>query len=184
MTDRPDAAKVISMARAFAIAAHSAIGQTRKYTGEPYWHHPMAVAELVASVTTDADMIAAAWLHDVIEDTKVTRQDVQTVFGSRVASLVVQLTDVSRPENGNRAARKAIDRQHIAQACPAAKTIKLADLIDNSRSIIERDQDFAKVYIPEKIALLGVLEAGDARLWSMAQEIVLKTQEAWTHEAR
>jgi hypothetical protein len=89
-----------------------------------------------------------------------------------VASLVEQLTDVSRPEHGNRAARKAIDRAHTASASAAAKTLKLADLIDNSRSILERDPGFARVYIEEKRLLLEVLREGDPTLWGTAARIV------------
>jgi hypothetical protein len=84
------------------------------------------------------------------------------------------LTDVSRPEDGNRAARKAIDLAHTAKASPAAKTIKLADLIDNTRSIVERDPDFAKVYLQEKARLLEVLQEGDPTLMAMAREYLPK----------
>jgi hypothetical protein len=85
--------------------------------------------------------------------------------------LVEQLTDVSRPEDGNRAKRKAIDRAHTAKASPEAKTIKLADLIDNTRSIVELDPGFAKIYLVEKVLLLEVLQEGDAGLWEMARRM-------------
>jgi hypothetical protein len=82
------------------------------------------------------------------------------------------LTDVSRPEDGNREIRKRIDREHTAQAPAIVKTIKLADLIDNSRSIIAHDPDFAHVYLREKRLLLDeALREGDATLWAMADEI-------------
>ena len=161
-----------SRARAFASGAHAAAGQRRKYTLTPYIEHPAAVVELVRGVPHDPAMLAAAWLHDTVEDTQVTREDIAREFGAEVASLVDQLTDVSRPGDGNRAARKAIDREHTARAEPRAKTIKLADLIDNSRSILERDPKFAAVYLREKAALLEVLREGDATMWAEAERIV------------
>ena len=116
-------------------------------------------------------MLAAAWLHDTVEDTKVPMQLIEQEFGSEVADLVYWLTDKSTREDGNRAARKAIDHLHIAQASPAAKTIKLADLLDNTASIIERDPDFAEVYMAEKAELLKVLTEGDKTLWDRANII-------------
>lgn len=156
-------------ALAFATTAHASIDQRRKYTGEAYIVHPIAVAEIVRSVPHTPEMIAAALLHDVVEDVPWVRVvDVAAEFGSRVAGLVGWLTDISMPEDGNRAARKALDREHIAKAPPAAKTIKLADLIDNTSTIKERDPDFWKVYRLEKLALLEVLKDGDATLWARA----------------
>lgn len=154
----------------FAAKAH--VGQKRKYTGEPYIAHPAAVVALVQSVPHTPEMIAAAWLHDTVEDTDTTLDDVREAFGDAVADLVEMLTDVSRPEDGNRAARKALDREHIAKASPQAKTIKLADLIDNSRSIMAHDPTFARVYLAEKRLLLDVLTEGDPTLYAMARRIV------------
>ena len=149
---------VIGRAVAVATAAHE--GQTRRYTGEPYIAHPLAVARKVASVFPDPLAIVAAVLHDVVEDTELTLDDLREPrlgFGPFVTVLVDDLTDVSRPEHGNRAVRKAIDRMHTARAAPRAKLVKLADLIDNSRNIFEYDPEFAPVYADEKAMLLQVL---------------------------
>ena len=72
---------------------------------------------------------------DVVEDTPVSIKDIEDVFGPRVAALVSDLTDVSKPEDGNRATRKELDRQHTAKASPDAKTVKLADLISNGAAV-------------------------------------------------
>lgn len=160
---------LIAKARQLATEAHERIDQRRKYTGQPYQEHLKAVAELVASVTDDTAMIAAAWLHDTVEDTPSTFGDLERALGTEVRDLVAQLTDVSRPSDGNRAMRKAIDRLHTAQASPRAKTIKLADLIDNCRDICRHDAEFARVYLAEAAALLDVLHEGDARLYRRAQ---------------
>lgn len=95
-------------------------------------------------------------------------REIHAMFGLEVARLVEMLTDVSRPEDGNRAQRKAIDRAHTAQCSSAAATIKLADLIDNTRSIVERDPEFAKVYLEEKRLLLEVLTHGNDAMWRTA----------------
>jgi (p)ppGpp synthase/HD superfamily hydrolase len=168
----PDAACLSSLeerALAFAKAAHESIDQRRKYTNEKYICHPIAVAEIVRTVPHTSEMIAAALLHDCVEDVDtVSIVDIENHFGSEVGRLVWHLTDISRLDDGNRAVRKEMDRQHIAKAPPEAKTIKLADLIDNTASIKESDPDFWRVYRHEKLRLLEVLKEGDATLWARA----------------
>ena len=162
---------IIEKARVFATAAHHAAGNARKYTGEPYINHPAAVVELVSNVPHTPEMIAAAWLHDTVEDTYVSLDLIKFEFGEKVADLVYWLTNKSTREDGNRATRKAINRLHIAQASPEAKTIKLADLLDNTASIIKHEPNFAKVYMAEKAELLKVLTEGDKTLWDRANII-------------
>jgi len=162
---------LIDFAYQFAAEAHE--GQTRKYTGEPYIVHPLAVAKIVATVTDDCEMWCAALLHDTIEDTPVTFEDIRDAgFGIRIANLVLDLTDVSKPEDGNRALRKKIDRDHIALASTSAQTVKLADLIDNSRSILEHDPGFAYVYMKEKEELLKVITRGNNKLYLEAEDCI------------
>lgn len=156
-------------AREFATRAHARIDHRRKYTGQPYQDHLKAVAELVAEVSDDPELLAAAWLHDTVEDTTATFGDIECSFGAGVMQLVAELTDVSRPVDGNRADRKALDLHHLAQASPRAQTVKLADLTDNCRDICRHDPAFARVYIGEAAALLGVLKAGHPALYRQAQ---------------
>ena len=164
---------VVRKAQVYAMAAHAAVGQKRKYTGEPYIVHPGEVASIVAAVPgSTPDMVAAAWLHDVVEDTGCTFTDIHMAFGIDIATLVGWLTDVSKPEDGNRAHRKAIDREHSAAAPAEAQTIKLADLISNSRSIMAHDPAFAKTYLEEKRMLLEVMTKGDAGLYAEASRYV------------
>lgn len=160
----------------FAEKAHAAIEHKRKYTGDPYIVHPEAVAEIVRSVPHTPVMVAAAYLHDTVEDTETTIEDIRAEFGAEVAELVGWLTDVSRPEDGNRATRKSIDRQHCAQAPAAAQTIKVADLIHNSQSILSHDPHFAPVFLREKGALLDVLIRADPALLARARRIVEDAQ--------
>ncbi len=160
---------LLERARVFATAAHAAVGQKRKYTGEPYVVHPLEVANIVMAAGGSEASIAAAMLHDVLEDTAVTYDLLEDEFGSEVAELVLWLTDVSKPEDGNRSTRKALDRQHSAAAPAEAQTIKVADLISNTRSIVAHDPDFAVVYLQEKRMLLDVLTKADPNLLEQAR---------------
>jgi len=159
-------------ARRYASKAHAETGQRRKYTDEPYIVHPAAVAELVRSVTDSEAMLAAAWLHDTVEDTSSTLADIESHFGTEVASLVAMLTDSKQPQAKNRAARKVAHFRHTAQASGDAQTIKLADIIDNTRSIIHYDPHFARVYLVEKRVQIELLKAGDNGLWQQASTII------------
>lgn len=161
---------LIDKALKFATKAHG--DQKRKYTGEPYINHPKSVASIVKSVNHDKYMITAALLHDVVEDTEATIEDVKAIFGGKVSSLVWWLTDQSKPSDGGRKERKEIDRNHIEKAPAKAQTIKLADLIDNTSSIVKHDENFARVYMAEKKLLLGVLIKGDKSLHKKASDIV------------
>lgn len=164
---------VVRKAQVYAQAAHAAVGQRRKYTGEPYIVHPAEVATIVAGVLgSTPNMVAAAWLHDVVEDTGCTFNDIHMAFGIDIATLVGWLTDVSKPEDGPRWLRKKMDREHTAAAPAEAQTIKLADLIANTRSIVAHDPKFAKVYLEEKRLLLEVLIKGDKILLDRARKVV------------
>jgi len=167
----PRSQALVDMAYEFAKKAHG--NQTRKYTGEPYVNHPVAVAKIVMEVFPDVDCVCAALLHDVIEDTDATYQDlIDAGFMFPIADLVRELSDVSKPEDGNRATRKEIDRQHTARASDRGKTVKLADLINNTDSITQYDPNFAKVYMNEKRKLLQVLKGGNSELMDRALKLV------------
>ena len=162
---------LVTRAREFATIAHQRIDHQRKYSKQPYHVHLEAVAELVASVSDDEEMIAAAWLHDTVEDTPATLDDIEEHFGESVAQLVEELSDISKPSDGNRAQRKAIDRMHSARASARAKTVKLADLIDNCMDIVRHDERFARIYLVEMGALLEVLTEGDPTLLVKARAL-------------
>ena len=170
--------KLVARAKIYAIEAHSRINHRRKYSLEPYDVHLKDVADIVSGVTDDEEIIAAAWLHDVVEDTPATFLNLEQEFGSSVAQLVAEVTDVSMPANGNRATRKALDRAHLANASWRGKTIKLADLIDNCRDISSHDPEFAKVYLIEMSGLLEVLSDGHPVLFAKAMELMHKSAEA------
>lgn len=159
--------------RALKFASEAHIDQVRRYDGRPYIYHPIAVSEIVRTFGGSEEMIAAALLHDTVEDTAATLDDIRREFGNKVHDLVEWLTDVSKPTDGNRAVRKQMDLEHIAKAPADAQTIKLADIIDNARSIRQDDPNFWKIYRVECGRLLEVMNLGNRRLWAIASDQLL-----------
>lgn len=156
-------------AMVFARQVHA--GQARKYTGNPYADH---LAEVVGismsvgwhSVEVHPDVfMAVGFLHDSMEDQGVTPQEISERFGAEVARGVELLSDM---ETGNRAERKAASRARLADAPGWVQTIKVADLISNTSSIVRHDPKFAAVYLEEKRLLLDVLTKADPRLRDIA----------------
>lgn len=159
---------VILQARRFAAQAHGE--QKRKYTGAPYTDHLEEVAGILFEYDEHPLTVAAGFLHDVLEDTDVTKKQLEEVFGPIIAQLVWEVTDQSKLSDGNRAARKTIDRDHLAKSSKEGAAIKLADLISNSRDIVDNDPNFAVIYLREKDELLKVLKHGPAGLYAKAKE--------------
>lgn len=138
--------------------------QKRKYTGRPYIEHPMRVAGRV-TLLDDAteEEIAAAWLHDVIEDCDpVWNTVIKDKMPERVHDLVLELTnpskEVAKRHTGmHRKDRKAHDRQHYVGASVWAKRIKFCDRIDNIRDMQGAEDGFKHVYMDETLLLANVL---------------------------
>lgn len=170
-TSSATATDLVERARIYATQAHQRINHRRKYSNQPYHVHLEAIIKILQQVTSDAEMLAAAWLHDTVEDTPATLDNIENEFGQNVAELVEELTDVSLPSDGNRAVRKEIDRKHLATASSRAKTIKLADLIDNCQDITRNDPGFAAVFLGEMEALLEVLDDGHPVLLEQAHRV-------------
>ncbi|WP_094710499.1 HD domain-containing protein [Hahella sp. CCB-MM4] len=166
--------ELIQKAKSYAIGAHRRIDQRRKYSFQPYEHHLKSVADILSQAGADEEMIAAAWLHDVVEDTPATFEDVEREFGQSVAELVRELTDVSRLQDGNRSMRKSIDREHTSNVSDRAQQVKLADLIDNCHDICSHDARFGKVYLEEMRELLRVIRDKDSTLYRRAEKLYFK----------
>ena len=167
--------------RAFADGAHGE--QQRKYTPERYIVHPVRVMEICRQHTARLPVLAAALLHDVLEDTPVTKENLgrflSTVMREEDASetlrLVVELTDVytkQRHPRLNRKKRKAKEASRIEKTSADSQTVKYADMIDNCREIVAHDRDFARVFLRECKALLTMMPKGDAALRVEAVETV------------
>ena len=161
---------VITKAEQFAQEAHK--DHKRKYTGDPYYVHLDEVRNIVKQAGGTIEQQAAALLHDTVEDTNTTPMDITREFGPKIAKLVVELTDVSKPEDGNRKTRKAIDRDKLAGVSAEAQTVKYADLISNGRDIGQNDPKFAKVYHAEKADLLRVMTKGNQNLRKQAIDML------------
>jgi (p)ppGpp synthase/HD superfamily hydrolase len=120
---------MIQKARAFAIDAH----KDTRYGDLPYEYHLKQVADL-CSPTDSMELMSAAWLHDVVEDTKVTLHDIREIFGGKVAQLVDCVTD---GDGDNRKERKALMYLKLSTGPVAARKLKLADRVANMRASIE-----------------------------------------------
>lgn len=159
-------------AKALALATKHHQGIRRKYSGEPYVQHPMRVAEtLLRYGWTDQEVLAAALLHDCIEDENVnglTMPDMVISNGCnlRVLRWVQLLTTTKK---GKRADRKAAETKRISGAPTEVRAIKLADVMDNCKDIADTDPDFASRYIEEKQAFLKGLPK-DPKLKNMMDD--------------
>ena len=128
------ALRLVSESAELAARRHN--GQQRKGRGsEPYINHLAEVANLLAAATdgADAELVAAGWLHDAIEDTETTREELAQKFSERVASLVVEVTDDMTLPKSERRRLQVVDAPHKS---PGAKLIKIADKISNIRARI------------------------------------------------
>jgi len=161
---------LVESARLFATKAHCF--QTRKFSGEPYIVHPQKVAEIVADSGGTDEMIAAAWLHDTLEDTSVTYEEILREFGQSVADMVEELTDKFTDKSIDRTIRKSLERDRIQLISRESQTIKIADTIANLEDIYIVDKEFAIRYLEEKRAIYHVLDRGDKYLRSKLDKIL------------
>ncbi|HEY9178565.1 MAG TPA: HD domain-containing protein [Flavipsychrobacter sp.] len=182
--------KVLEAIRDFADHAHGE--QRRKYTPDQYIVHPVRVMELCSQYTDNTAVLAAALLHDVLEDTRVTGDELKEFLLQKMdkdvaletLGLVVELTDVYIKKDFprmNRRSRKEKESGRIVQASPDAQTIKYADIIDNSKEIAQHDPDFAKVFLSECRSLLRKMDKGNAELHARAVTAVDKGLEQLKH---
>lgn len=153
---------LILRAARFAADAHR--GQTRKGSETPYIVHPGRVAMAATLHTAGTpEMVAAAWLHDTVEDTDATYSDLLDQFGSRVADIVRELTnqfDKAAHPDKNRRVRKALEIERLAGVSREAKIIKLLDRRDNLEDRPGDDVGFLRLYASESRSLLEAV--GDA----------------------
>jgi len=124
-----------AMAQALAVEAH----KEQKYGTQPYINHISDVVKRVKTITQDPEVIAAAWLHDVVEDTQVTIGDIERQFGKNVAAMVWAVTGVGQ----DRAAKMANAIEKIAQT-PGAELVKSADRLSNAQA--SKDENKMKLY--------------------------------------
>ena len=142
MANKPLNTAVLDRAIIFAVKAHA--GTERRGKGYPYIVHPLEAVEIVATMTKDQDLLAAAALHDTVEDTDVTIEQIRSEFGDRIAALVAAESDempagISEEDSWHSRKQAAIDR--LAKASREAKMVALGDKLSNMRAIA---RDFAE----------------------------------------
>lgn len=136
MANKPLDTAFLDRAIIFAVKAHA--GTERRGKGFPYIVHPMEAMEIVATMTPDQELLAAAALHDTVEDTSVTIEDIRAQFGDRVASLVQSESDVfieGKSEEDSWHERKQAAMDRLAAASHEAKMVALGDKLSNMRAI-------------------------------------------------
>ena len=148
--------------------------QKRKYTGEPYWHHVFAVAAIVAPYEPKGIEIALG--HDLLEDTACTYDDLFFFLKKNgydegeatfIANGVQELTDEyerGKYPDKNRRERKRLEAERLGKISPLAQSVKYADLTHNMMSIVEEDENFARVFSREKRDILNQMRAGNIDL--------------------
>ena len=157
MANKPLDTAVLDRAIIFAVKAHA--GTERRGKGYPYIVHPLEAVEIVATMTKDQELLAAAALHDTVEDTDVTVDQIRAEFGDRVADLVASESDempagVLEEDSWHSRKQTAIDR--LAKASRDAKIVALGDKLSNMRAI-------ARDYAVQGDALWNLFHAKDPK---------------------
>ncbi len=157
MANKPLDTQLVDRAILFAVKAHS--GTERRGKGFPYVIHPMEAMAIVATITPDPELLAAAALHDTVEDTDITLDVLRAEFGERVAKLVADESDVftegkSEEETWHQRKKAAIER--LARAPHDAKIVALGDKLSNMRAI-------ARDYAAMGDALWNIFHAKDPK---------------------
>lgn len=175
---------IVLLAEDYATKAHEAIGQRRKYTGDSYIIHPRNVAVAFANAEIarhrhGIEGVAAAFLHDVVEDVVRHEKNSEAERNRRLAEMydlfppqtmqfVMEVTNIATAADGPRRVRAEINMRHIVSATPYSASIKYADINDNLENMIKNDREFSYVYFPEKAAVLTNANQGDRGLYLRA----------------
>lgn len=150
---------LIGSAASYAAYAHR--DDVRKYNGEPYIMHPMRVAGYLSMYGYDNNLIAAGWLHDVVEDhPEYSIKDLRKHFNDDVADLCSQVTNLSiQPHYLNlpRSQRVKMNREHVCRGSIRGQILKAFDRLDNIRSLLGAKDDFKRLYLAETKLLVDDL---------------------------
>jgi hypothetical protein len=172
MLDTP--ARLLVTAAAFA--AHKHRDQRRKVGDVPYVNHPLAVARTLTEEggVDDAVTLAAAMLHDTIEDTATTREELAREFGEAVAAVVMEVTD---DKSLAKLERKRQQVAHAAHLSARARLVKLADKLDNLRDLVRQPpkgwgEERVRGYFCWADAVVAAIGAVNAGLWRAVQAVL------------
>lgn len=172
---------LLNQIRDFADKAHA--DQLRKYTKERYIVHPVRVMQTCKAYDSRLEILAAALLHDVLEDTPVGEDEIHSFLTSimedsqalKVLVLIKELTDVYTKEaypEWNRKKRKQKELERMQHISAEAQTIKYADIIDNTKEIVVSDPGFAPRYLRECLDILKIPNKGNKELHDLSLELV------------
>lgn len=169
MTRPGEAEATVTLARAYALAAEAHADQTRKgKLGIPYVNHCCEVARLVAEAGGAPEIVAAAVLHDVVEDSDVTVGRLREAFGARVAETVEALTNPPEWDRLPRPEMKARQAKHVGDAGPEVRLIKIADQTSNVSDIAREPgawtPERARAYIEGAALVVDACRGVDAGL--------------------
>jgi len=173
--------EVITYIRDLADKAHGS--QVRKYTGERYIGHPVRVMATVREFNESVAVLAAALLHDVLEDTPMKSEEMESALlmvlapeqARTAVQIVIELTDIFIKKDFprlNRRTRKQREALRLSSVSADAQTVKYADIIDNVTDIVKQDADFARVFVREAKGILSGMTAGNPILRQRAVELV------------
>lgn len=167
--------KLVNDALMLAISSHK--NRYRKYTGELYVTHPIAVSKIIERVNHTPEMVAAALLCDVVDYAGVSLNFIYDKFGEKVSMYVHYCTNISEKKDGNREFRRKMDIDHFALGPKESQTIKIADMLHNTSSIIKYDQKFFhSTYKYETQYMVKVLTKADPILIEQAHAMLY---DAW-----
>jgi guanosine-3',5'-bis(diphosphate) 3'-pyrophosphohydrolase len=173
--------EILNRIAVFADEAHG--DQKRKYEDQRYIVHPMRVMRICQLYDQPLPVLAAAILHDVVEDTNTSPEQIKKFLSTimnesdarETLNIVIELTDVytkSRYPGLNRSIRRSKEAERLEKASAEAQTIKYADIIDNAKEIVEHDADFAPVFLKECRHLIKKMKKGNKELREQAVTIV------------
>lgn len=167
-----------STALADATAMH--LGQFRDYSGDPYITHPVAVARTVYEVGGTDEDIAASLLHDVVDDCGATEAALKQKYGYMVTGYVMSMSLPPWIRPGmNRAERKRLECDWLAQSAPPVHTIKLADMLHNVPTILAGgDANWKKTYMGECVNRMAVLRYGHPALVERMWEHIINYRQS------
>ena len=172
MKDLEKTSEIVRKAKAYSREKHE--GQIRKFENKPYFIHPKRVAHILYQFKESKNidlLVAVCYLHDVVEDTTTTIQDIKKEFGSFIANLVKELTsDASRIEEVGK--EEYLARKMIAMSSYAL-SIKLADRLDNVNRLQWQPKSFSDKYIKQTRYIVDRLLRERKKL-SMPQKLMLR----------
>lgn len=163
---------IVEKATLVAITAHEAVGQKRKFSNEPYWHHPAAVADMVSRYSDDESLIAAGWLHDVVEDTHIDLEHIRSHLNNEVAQYVSDVTK-QYPYGEDDGLNLLSEINRLMGVCSDSKLLKLCDIRCNIQDMNPAcDIAFISEWLSKKFAMIIAIKHSSPEHVKLCDEII------------